>query len=151
MYSRISAFIALAIGLTTGSAFADQIYGVFKNSLDQSSVRFFSVSNQNLAQTAISDAAVEAVEAPVPAGSFSNLACVLSAAPGLTHGWLFHLVKNGIPTALTCSVENTAEGRSCFNFRVVVAVAELDRVALQITPDPGVPNPASGSCTVRFR
>ncbi len=167
MYTRISTFVALLLALTAVSAGAAQIYTMFDGSLD----------------TAVPQVYVLAVHASTPAsedqsatkltvpnlvdeetvigndGVLNNLACGFSAAPGLTKGWLVHVVVNGVLSALTCGVTNTTTGRSCSDTVNTITVPAGTRIALQITPF-GTPannnckgnaGAVCGTCTVLFR
>jgi hypothetical protein len=116
----------------------------------------YPLSIQNLATDANGQeeslAATAAVHVKVPPGTFSQLACVVSTAPGAVQSWAFHLVRNETLSALTCSISNTTSGRSCSsNPADTVTVGNPDRVALQITPIALPAVPASGSCTLLFQ
>jgi hypothetical protein len=155
MYRRISGLVICLLALTPGRAGADQIYGMFDSNLDTGTPQVYVLSIQTLAgadqngtRQPVSSLAKQEVH--VTAGAFSNLACVLSAAPGLAKGWIFHFVQNGVLTVLSTSVSDTISARSNANSTDVIPVAAGDRVALQVTPF-GAPAVSSGTCTLTFR
>ena len=156
MYVRICAIVALVSALGVGGASALQVYGVFDSALDNTGPAVYPLSIQDLVTDAkllrAAPTSVASTEVPVPPGIFSGLACVASAAPGAGKGWTFQLLKNGAPTPLACSVNNTTSVRSCADAADADAVtlAGGDRVALQITPV-STPSAASGRCTLLFK
>lgn len=153
MRNQIRAFLVLVIVLTAGSASADQLYTVFDSQFELAD-RFYTPSIQDLLSstdgTSQEGPSVNSVETAVFAGTFSDLACVITFAPGLGKGWIFTLFVNGSPTLLECSVSNTTSDRSCGNPINQVPVLTGDRVAFQFSPDntPGTP---AGSCVARYR
>jgi hypothetical protein len=156
MHIRISTFVALVLALGVGSASALQVYGVFDSALDNTGPAVYPLSIQDLMTDAkllrAAPIAVPSTEVPVPPGTFSGFACVVSAAPGAGKGWTFQLLKNGVATTLACSVSNSTSVRSCADAADAdgVTLASGDRVALQVTPV-STPSAASGRCTLLFK
>jgi len=153
MHIRISTFVALVLALGVGSASALQVYGMFDSALDNTGPAVYPLSIEDLLTDAkllkAAPIAVPSTEVPVPQGTFSGLACIVSAAPGAGKGWTFQLLKNGGPTTLVCSVNNSTSVRSCADADAVT-LASGDRLALQITPV-STPSAASGRCTLLLR
>lgn len=93
-----------------------------------------SVSNYNGLQSGGSwNAAETKVYSPVPAGGiFSNLYVVLVTAPGTGTSFTFTLMKNGVATALTTTVSDTATTGNDTSH--AVSVSPSDTVSIQTTP-----------------
>ena len=155
MHSQKRALVVLLLALTASPANADQIYGVRDTVLAVGAPQVYTLSIQDLAQDsdtlegALSETAK--VSVPVIPGTFFNLACVVSQAPGAVQSWVFYLVRNETLSALTCAISNTTSATSCSNTADIVTVGSGDRVALQITPIATPALGAGGSCTMRFR
>ena len=156
MYRPVFTLVVLLLALTAGRAGADQIFTFFDGQFTLPGP-FYTLSIQDIASNTNGTSAEvplasgpAKIEITVPDGTFLRLACVINQAPGLGAGWGFTFFKNGQPTLLSCSVENTASGRSCANDVNQVPVVSTDRVALEASAT-GTPTAPSGSCTVILR
>lgn len=77
-------------------------------------------------------------DAPVPvAGTFDRLYVELTGSPGVGTGYTFTVLKNGVATALVCSVTGT--NTTCNDTVDTVSVVADDLLAMQLSIQSGTP------------
>ena len=73
-------------------------------------------------------------QVPMVAGTLSNFRASISAAPGSGNSWIFTVRVNGVNTALTCTITNSAPNTSCKDDVHSVAIGPSDLVSVSATP-----------------
>jgi hypothetical protein len=80
------------------------------------------------------------------AGTFRNMYCQVTTAPGSTHSWVFTAAKNGSAQTLTCTISNSST--TCSDTTHSFTVTSFDTVNYNIT-DNGATLTGMG-CAVEF-
>jgi hypothetical protein len=107
--------------------------GTGPTNLARGAVHFIPAFDSNV------DVAESAVDQAMPgAGTISSLYVRLSAAPGAGTSYAFFVRRNGVDTALTCTVSGTAMG--CSDLVNSVAFSAGDLISVRSAP---TSNPAA--------
>lgn len=90
------------------------------------------------------------VSNPAPtAGTISHLNCFVQTAPGASNTWEFALAKNGVTTAIFCTISNGLT--TCSDVVDTVAVAAGDRLSTFAGAILGTPTSSPAACSYELQ